>query len=98
MKNKGFFLVETAILLLFVFGIMLTTISSYNLCLKNILREQELVDALNCCENVLANRGNLESFKNFDIRTNVEYCNGYSIIDVQVVKNERIIFNVVQIK
>ncbi len=97
-KNDGFFLVETAMLLLFMFGTLIIAVQSYNYCLKSISRERCLSQALSCCEDVLL--GDSDSVVNTGLiihKLNQSY-DDYTITEIQVVRDEKIIFNVVQIK
>ena len=97
-KNKGFFFIETAMLLLFIFGILLLTINSYNLCLKNMVRLNQLFQAYNLCENALIEEGNSDSSSTFSTRKIIHKHDDFSIVEVQVVSDEKIVFNLVQIQ
>ena len=97
-SNKGFFLVETALVLLFVFTILINTIQSYNSCLRNLVRKNELSQAFEYCERYLVD-GTISAIPpGLEINTIDNFCCGYNIVEVQVEKEHHVIFNLVKIE
>ena len=96
-KAKGFILLETAMLLLFIFSLLITTLYSYNHSLRQALRLQELIQASNYCEAVLMGEAEGKP-QGFTIRQQREDRGDYVIIDIQVLKDEEIIYNLLQLQ
>ena len=96
--NNGFFLVETAMLLLFVCGLMITTIHSYNICLRNVLREKELSQALSYCEEAMYGNSDFVVQAGLNVQKLNHECSGFTITEIRVIKDEQVIFNIFQVK
>ena len=88
----------TGIFLLVIICILLVTIQSYNICLHNIARENDLMQAMYYCEDSLTGRQNLETGRGWRIENIRHDYSEFSVIEVQVSKGDKVIFNLVEIR